>query len=363
MIIPLINADTPRESLSVEQLVQRVRYWSLLGKVAVTNVGHWRQADLEELARRTGGAVELQIDRRGRPDASLVELLNQGTSLIFDWGDNSDEIERPASVPSDSWLVTQPESVSLDQGNQTRGQQTYLTKPTPEQMARLDHLGVDTLVDVGVLENQPNLIADFLKQTLTSDRSDGLWPTVIVDEVGLALGLAYSNHESLLDAIWHRRGTYWSRSRGGLWVKGLTSGNTQRLIGLRVDCDRDCLRFQVAQDGAGFCHLHTYSCFGYERSIATVIERLRQRCQSSDEGSMTKRLVNEPELLQAKLLEEARELAEAQTTDDVAFEAADVMYFSLVKMLAKGVEMSEVHRELARRMTRVIRRQNKLESK
>lgn len=78
---------------------------------------------------------------------------------------------------------------------------------------------------------------------------------------------------------------------------------------------------------------------------------------------MTKRLVNEPELLQAKLLEEARELAEAQTTDEVAFEAADVMYFSLVKMLAKGVEMSEVHRELARRMTRVIRRQNKLESK
>jgi phosphoribosyl-ATP pyrophosphohydrolase len=229
-------------------------------------------------------------------------------------------------------------------------------------LARLNLLGVDVLVDVALLHSQPELIADFFRRTLITDRPDGLWSTLVVDEMGLALGLAYSNYESLLDALTHRRGTYWSRSRGGLWIKGLTSGNTQRLIGVRVDCDRDCLRFQVTQDGSGFCHLSTYSCFGYERSIATVIDRLRGRCQSSDAGSFTRKLVNDPAMLQAKLLEEASELSAAVSKEEVAFEAADVMYFTLVKMLGAGVELSDVHRELARRMTRVIRRKNKLES-
>ena len=133
------------------------------------------------------------------------------------------------------------------------------------------------------LDSEPDLIADFLIARLKSDRPDGMWPTVICDQLGIALGLAYSNEASLRHAIATRNGTYWSRSRDELWVKGLTSGATQQLLGIRLDCDSDCLRFTVTQGPPGFCHKKTHTCFGEERSIATVLQRLAERIDSPDE--------------------------------------------------------------------------------
>ena len=113
---------------------------------------------------------------------------------------------------------------------------------------------------------------------------------------GIALGLAYSNRESLHHAIETRNGTYWSRSRDSLWVKGATSGATQQLLGIRLDCDSDCLRFMVTQDPPGFCHKNRHTCFGEERSIATVLHRLAQRIESSNEKSFTRRLATDARL-------------------------------------------------------------------
>jgi phosphoribosyl-ATP pyrophosphohydrolase len=215
------------------------------------------------------------------------------------------------------------------------------------------------VVDANWLDEHPEVIADYYNQILTTDRDDGLWSTIICDSLGIALGLAYSNRESLLHALKTRQGAYWSRSRGGLWVKGLTSGATQQLLGIRFDCDRDCLRFTVTQDAPGFCHRNTHTCFGEERSIATVMQRLKQRIDSPDAKSFTKKLANDADLLRKKLLEEAGELAEAAQLDDryeVAWEAADVLYFSLVAMLNNGVGLEEVYAELSRRMNRIVRR-------
>src|SRR5690606_25964618 len=69
-------------------------------------------------------------------------------------------------------------------------------------------------------------LAEAIAAPLTSDRADGLWPTVVVDQHGVALGLAWSSPGSLSDAVETRRGVYQSRARG-LWVKGETSGATQ----------------------------------------------------------------------------------------------------------------------------------------
>jgi phosphoribosyl-ATP pyrophosphohydrolase/phosphoribosyl-AMP cyclohydrolase/histidinol dehydrogenase len=216
---------------------------------------------------------------------------------------------------------------------------------------------VNCLVDVGQLT--PELITDFFKTVLVTDRPDGLWSTVIVDPLGVALGLAYSNYESLLHAIESRCGTYWSRSRDGLWIKGETSGATQQLLGIRMDCDRDCLRFKVTQDPPGFCHRDTHTCFGQERTIQSVIERLTARIGETDEKSFTRKLANDSQMLENKLLEEAKELSVASQSDDkneIAWEAADVLYFSLVAMLKNGVSLDRVYQELARRLNRVVRR-------
>ncbi|MBT8449056.1 MAG: phosphoribosyl-AMP cyclohydrolase, partial [Gammaproteobacteria bacterium] len=88
-----------------------------------------------------------------------------------------------------------------------------------------------------------------------------MMPTVVQDvATKQVLMLAYSNEASLKSALTNRRGTYWSRSRDELWEKGLTSGNSQRLVSVDVDCDGDTLLFQVEQAGPA-CHFDRYSCF------------------------------------------------------------------------------------------------------
>lgn len=90
-----------------------------------------------------------------------------------------------------------------------------------------------------------------LTAALRTDRPDGLYTTVVSDERGTCLGLVYSNEESIREALRSGRGVYYSRSRGGLWRKGDTSGDIQTLINISLDCDGDALRFTVRQRGNG----------------------------------------------------------------------------------------------------------------
>ncbi len=89
----------------------------------------------------------------------------------------------------------------------------------------------------------------------------GLIPAIVQDvKTGEVLMLAYMNRESLLQTIKTGKMTYWSRSRGKLWVKGETSGHLQLVREVRVDCDGDALLFKVEQIGAA-CHTGYRSCF------------------------------------------------------------------------------------------------------
>jgi phosphoribosyl-ATP pyrophosphohydrolase / phosphoribosyl-AMP cyclohydrolase / histidinol dehydrogenase len=90
-----------------------------------------------------------------------------------------------------------------------------------------------------------------LHSILTTDRSDQLYPTVIVDERDRCLGLVYSSGESIAEALASRRGVYKSRKREGLWIKGDTSGDIQDLLKIGLDCDHDTLLFKVRQRGDG----------------------------------------------------------------------------------------------------------------
>ena len=131
---------------------------------------------------------------------------------------------------------------------------------TPEDVAAIDQLGVDCQVGMALYTGRFDL-ASALIAVAKSDREDGLIATVVTDEQGVALGLAWSNEESLRAAIQSGRGTYHSRRRG-LWVKGESSDATQALLRIDFDCDRDALRFMVAQRDPGFCHKSTTTCWG-----------------------------------------------------------------------------------------------------
>jgi phosphoribosyl-ATP pyrophosphohydrolase len=225
---------------------------------------------------------------------------------------------------------------------------------TVEEIAALDGLGADAQVGMALYKNHIAL-SEAIAAPLISDRPDGLWPTVVVDASGVALGLAYSSPASLRRAVESRQGVYHSRRRG-VWVKGETSGATQELLRIDADCDRDCLRFTVRQQDPGFCHERTRTCWGEDRGIAALARRLRQRADDAAAGSYTQRLLNEPELLRAKLIEEAGELADAREPDHVSEEAADVIYFALAALARAGGSLAAVEAELDRRAMRVTRR-------
>lgn len=228
---------------------------------------------------------------------------------------------------------------------------------TPEDIARLDAMGVDAQVGMALYTGRLEL-GDSIAAPLRSDRPDGLWPTVVVDELGTALGLAYSSAQSLREAVRSRRGVYHSRARG-LWIKGDSSGDTQQLRRVDADCDRDALRFVVRQSGRGFCHVGSRTCWGASGGLSAMQDRLFAPTPASDgasTGSYTARLLGDPKLLRDKLIEEAAELAEARGEKEVTHEAADLLFFACVAMRRGGIRLAEVCAELDRRSLRLIRR-------
>lgn len=225
---------------------------------------------------------------------------------------------------------------------------------TAGEIAALDAMGVDAQVGMALYSGRLSL-ADALAAPLTREMPGGLWPTVVSDIRGITLGLAWSNLESFREAVRLRRGVYFSRKRG-LWLKGETSGNSQVLREIRLDCDRDTIQFVVEQQGSGFCHNETYTCFGESSGITSLWRTILQRKGDAPEGSYTRRLLTDPELLNSKIVEEARELIEAEGAAEAAYEASDLLYFVLVKLAKEGIDLADVERELSKRALKITRR-------
>ena len=223
-----------------------------------------------------------------------------------------------------------------------------------EEIGKLDRLGADVQAGTAIALGKLSLAGAF-SACLNSDRPDGLWSTLVCDEGGRALGLVWSDLESLEAAVAEGRGIYHSRSRG-LWRKGESSGDVQELVRVAADCDRDAIRFTVRQKGRGFCHLDRRSCFDDGSGIEKLDRTLRSRLADAPAGSYTRRLFDDPELLSAKLREEADELIAAKGPEEASAEAADVVYFALAKAISEGASLASIEAELDRRSLRVSRR-------
>ncbi len=225
---------------------------------------------------------------------------------------------------------------------------------TAAEIKQLDELGADAQVGMAIYSGRMHL-GDAIAAPIKSDRADGLLATIVTDQRGVVLGTCFSNGESIRAAIDERRGIYWSRRRG-LWRKGESSGHTQELLKITPDCDRDCLRFVVRQTPPGFCHLDEWTCFGPDWGLGRLERRLADRRRQPPEGSYTSKLFADPELLASKLAEEAAELNEATSRDEIIHEAADVLYFTLCRLAREGIELAEIEKHLDRRALKVTRR-------
>ncbi len=226
---------------------------------------------------------------------------------------------------------------------------------TAAEVAALDAAQADAQVGMALYTGRLAL-GEAVAAPLTKPLPGGVWPTVVCDELGRTLGLVWSTRESLTRAVAERRGIYWSRSRQAVWVKGETSGNTQELLRVELDCDRDALRFTVRQQGVGFCHLERPSCWSEAFDLGVLERVIRSRRDEPVPESGTARLLTDAALLGAKLREEAGELAAATSGPEAVHETADLLYMGLVALVRSGASLADVLAELERRHGAVGRR-------
>ncbi|MCF6318405.1 MAG: bifunctional phosphoribosyl-AMP cyclohydrolase/phosphoribosyl-ATP diphosphatase HisIE [Proteobacteria bacterium] len=215
----------------------------------------------------------------------------------------------------------------------------------------INNKGANSQIGMAIYSGAMQLDKAFL--SLVDFNKMDLIPTIVQDaKTQKVLMMAYSNKESLQIALSQRTGTYFSRSRQELWTKGLTSGNTQRLVHVDVDCDGDTLLFQVEQDGDA-CHFERYSCFTSQTkdySLNYLDEIFESRlAQVNDKPSFTQRLFSDKDLQVEKLEEECQELIEATDHNHVRWEAADLLFFTLVMAKSKGVSIKEIVNDLRSR--------------
>jgi phosphoribosyl-ATP pyrophosphohydrolase/phosphoribosyl-AMP cyclohydrolase len=191
----------------------------------------------------------------------------------------------------------------------------------------------------------------------------GLVPAVVQDaRTREVLTLAYMNEESLRRTLAEGQTWFWSRSRSELWHKGATSGHTQRVVEVRLDCDSDALVVLVEPRGPA-CHTGAVSCFRCDEiendvaSIGDVLEELYAvivgRRREMPEGSYTTYLFEKGlNKILKKVGEEAAETIIAAKDEDagaLTAETADLVYHLLVLMVERGLTLETLAGELTHR--------------
>lgn len=272
-------------------------------------------------------------------DDDIVELLNNGVTTFFlQDATYASRLVEEIGVPTDR--------LALLEGSVYKN-----------QFGVKNDFKLQDIVPVERLDSK--VLTQSILFSLRTDRTDGLYTTLVVDTSERCLGLVYSSKESIEQAVDRKVGVYYSRSRKEIWIKGLTSGNTQKLVSIQLDCDADALKFVVVQEGrnSSFCHLETESCFGqFKHGLAGLEKLLQQRKLNAPPGSYTSRLFNDPALLTAKIKEEAEELTEAKDKNELSWEAADLFYFALAKLVANDVSLSDVETNLHMKHLKITRR-------
>lgn len=194
---------------------------------------------------------------------------------------------------------------------------------------------------------------------------NGLIPVITQSyHTGKILMQAYANLQAIEETINSGYATYYSRSRNSLWKKGETSGNLQRIVNIKVDCDEDSLIYTVIEEGPA-CHTGQLTCFyrnlypqhqvkpeSFE-ILNTLYQLSLQRKKDMPENSYVASLFKKgSDKIVQKVGEEAVEVIIAlknRKRDEIVMETADLLFHLMVALADAEVDLSEVQQELIKR--------------
>jgi phosphoribosyl-ATP pyrophosphatase (EC 3.6.1.31)/phosphoribosyl-AMP cyclohydrolase (EC 3.5.4.19) len=194
---------------------------------------------------------------------------------------------------------------------------------------------------------------------------DGLIPVITQNYyTGKILMQAYANKEAIEETLKSGYATYFSRSRNALWKKGETSGNYQKIMDIKVDCDEDSIIYLVVEEGPA-CHTGEESCFyrnlNLEKDSKPVpfeilhklYEKIQERKETMPEGSYVASLFKKgSDKIIQKVGEEAVEAVIAlknKNKDEIVYETSDLLFHLLIALVDAGVKLSDIEEELLKR--------------
>jgi phosphoribosyl-AMP cyclohydrolase / phosphoribosyl-ATP pyrophosphohydrolase len=198
-------------------------------------------------------------------------------------------------------------------------------------------------------------------ETLAWEKQEGLLPAIVQDaDTHRVLMLGYMSREALAKTLELQQVTFFSRSKQRLWTKGESSGNGLSLVSIEVDCDNDTLLVQARPQGPT-CHLGTASCFPNAPGdmLADLDTLIAKRAVDLPAGSYTTKLFESGiKRIAQKVGEEGLETALAAVVEDdeaLLGESADLLYHLIVLLRARGLNLDDVKRTLAKRRSSAAR--------
>ena len=297
MVLPLLPVITDFNDLNSQSGSLTKNGFTAIGQVMFQGHVHELSAVLDRVSSLST-KLDIVVDIEGLSVGQSIQLLDSGAAKIVVTKSQlpeltdipaerlivrmtEDQVATPAGIEdiassiagiildSSFTLSVDPESLksivnSLRKsylptgGERTVYLQYSATTPQPPiaELKSLALLSIEPIITAEHLTSSPKDHSDHLSVAqialsgAKTDRPDGLYSTVVVDERGHALGLVYSSVESIAETIKIGTGVYQSRQRG-LWYKGATSGATQEIMNMSWDCDADCLSYTVKQAGKG----------------------------------------------------------------------------------------------------------------
>lgn len=214
-------------------------------------------------------------------------------------------------------------------------------------ISRFEKENISVIIDCEYYENKEKMTETFCK-CLDFEKRYGYLPTIVQDyETKQVLMLAYSNLDSLKQALNTQKGTYFSRSRKKIWIKGETSGNTQGLVKARYNCDKDAILFFVRQTGNA-CRHGKYSCFSEKDiEINSLYNDILNKKRLLPDKALTTKLFEDEYVLKKKLMEKAFDLINYEKNSSLETEAAQLTYLLLTFMAAHNITPKDVLNKLS----------------